>query len=83
LDNQKGFGFQFMQHITGALSIGGDEAEYAMDLSCFKSSSTGLTGKSLKMALALGEDIGVPLMFGNLLVNLLCQAKGLKAAHHT
>ena len=69
----------FMQSVTRALSSENYKAEYAMDLSFFKSSSTGLTGKSLKMALELGEDIGVPLMFGNLLVNLLRQTQGLKA----
>lgn len=73
----------FMQSVTRALSSGNYKAEYAMDLSYFKSSNTGLTGKSLNMALELGEDLGVPLMFGNLLVNLLLQAKGLKAENIT
>lgn len=67
----------FLHHIARAVGSGNYGAEYAMDLSFFKSTSTGLTGKSLKMALQLGEDLDVPLSFGSLLINLMCQAKGL------
>jgi 3-hydroxyisobutyrate dehydrogenase-like beta-hydroxyacid dehydrogenase len=66
----------FLHHITRAVASGNYRAEYAMDLSMFKSTSTGLTGKSLKMGLQLGEDLGVPLLFGSLLINLMHKAKG-------
>lgn len=52
-----------------------DERDYradaAMDLSLFKTSSSGLTGKSLGMALQLGEELGVPLVLGDALMDLL------------
>jgi 3-hydroxyisobutyrate dehydrogenase-like beta-hydroxyacid dehydrogenase len=66
----------FLHHITRAVGSGNYRAEYAMDLSMFKSTNTGLTGKSLKMALQLGEALDVPLLFGSLLINLMRQPKG-------
>ncbi len=68
----------FLHNIANAVLRGNYKPEFAMDLSDFRSTSTGLTGKSLRMALQLGENLGAPLLFGSMLLNLMRQAHGLK-----
>jgi 3-hydroxyisobutyrate dehydrogenase-like beta-hydroxyacid dehydrogenase len=66
----------FWEYAAEKMEGKGYDPGYTMDLSLFKTSSSGLTGKSLAMALKMGEELEVPLLFGNLLINLMRQTKG-------
>ncbi|MCZ6842000.1 MAG: NAD(P)-dependent oxidoreductase [SAR324 cluster bacterium] len=71
----RGWDEPFWKYVAEKVEQGGYDSSHTMDLTLFKTSSSGLTGKSLAMALEMGDELDVPLQFGNLLIKLMRQAK--------
>ena len=69
----RGWDGPFWKYVSEKIGQEGYDDNHRMDLSLFKTSSSGLTGKSLAMAVEMGKALDVPLQFGSLLLTLLRQ----------
>ena len=76
----RGWDEPFWKYVAEKVEQEGYDSSHTMDLTLFKTSSSGLTGKSLAMALEMGDELHVPLQFGNLLITLMRQAKSNEPA---